>query len=172
MPHRSYGTRHRPGNRSRKKNPAMIILLPSKQWNDYIDRQSMFEHVWQHHSRMNNDPELNGKYLGTISQDFVKVADSLKEASYQIRRAGFEYPVFVLCKDQQPIGQLLFERVQSSTDWNYYASFLDEFLQRELVAADKKQDFESAYKDPDEFACLFVVDTQFTSFLFIPYPED
>ena len=32
-----------------------------------------------------NDPELSGKYLGTITKDFVKVSDILKEASYQVR---------------------------------------------------------------------------------------
>jgi hypothetical protein len=119
---------------------------------------------------MQNDPELNGKYLGTISQDFVKVADALKEASYQIRKAGFDHPIFVLCKDVQPIGQLLFDQHRQSTAWNYFASFLDEFLQRGLVAG--RDDFEKAYKDPDEFCCLFIVDEQFTNFLFIPYPED
>ncbi len=38
---------------------------------------------------MQNDPELDGKYLGTISQDFVIVSDTLKEASYQIRKRKF-----------------------------------------------------------------------------------
>ena len=33
---------------------------------------------------LSNDPELNGKYLGTVSQDFVKIADNIKEASYSI----------------------------------------------------------------------------------------
>ena len=53
---------------------------------------------------MTNDPELSGKYLGTISADFVKIADTLKEASYRIRTAGFAYPVFPTCKQSQPIG--------------------------------------------------------------------
>ncbi|WP_333821463.1 hypothetical protein [Ohtaekwangia sp.] len=121
---------------------------------------------------MHNDPELSGKYLGTISQDFVRVSDALKEASYQIRKAGFEYPIFPICKEAQPIGQLLFDQIQNGTDWNYFASFLDEFLQRGIVEKDKLEDFKSAYKDPDEFCCLFVVDKEFTNFLFIPYPED
>jgi hypothetical protein len=121
---------------------------------------------------MNNDPELSGKYLGTISQDFVKVSDTLKEASYQIRTAGFDYPIFVICKTRQPIGQLLLDQNMNGTLWNYFASFLDEFMQREIVTADKKEDFEKAYKDPDEFCCLFVVDEEFTNFVFIPYPED
>jgi hypothetical protein len=121
---------------------------------------------------MHNDPELSGKYLGTISQDFVKVSDTLKEASYQIRKAGFDYPVFPICKEVQPIGQLLIAGTMVDTTWNYYASFLDEFVQRELVANDKVEDFKKAYKDPDEFCCLFVVDKEFTNFVYIPFPED
>jgi hypothetical protein len=120
---------------------------------------------------MQNDPELNGKYLGTISTDFVKVADLLKEASYQIRKRGFsDFPVFPVCKEQQPIGQPLIETSTGNTEWNYYASYLDEFLQRELI--ENAEDFKKAYKDPDEFCCLFVVDKEFTNFVFIPYPED
>ena len=120
---------------------------------------------------MQNDPELSGKYLGTISTDFVKVADTLKEASYQIRKRGFsEFPVFPICKEPQPIGQLLIDKNALALEWNYYASFLDEFLQRELV--EDKEQFMKAFKDPDEFCCLFVVDQQFTNFVFIPFPED
>ncbi|HNR74069.1 MAG: hypothetical protein UZ12_BCD005001210 [Bacteroidetes bacterium OLB12] len=121
---------------------------------------------------MFNDPELNGKYLGTISQDFVKVADTLKEASYQIRKAGFEFPIFPISKEKLPIGQVLIPGGPLNLEWNYYASFLDEFLQRELVAPDKVEDFKNAYKDPDEFCCLFVVDQDFASFVYIPFPED
>ena len=121
---------------------------------------------------MHNDPELSGKYLGTISQDFVKVADTLKEASYQIRLAGFDYPIFPICKEEQPIGQLLITPSPNGTAWVYYASFLDEFIQRELVDKDKIEDFKEAYKNPDEFCCLFVIDKTFTNFVFIPFPED
>jgi hypothetical protein len=120
---------------------------------------------------MHNDPELSGKYLGTISKDFVKVSDSIKEASYQIRKRGFSaFPIFPVCKTTQPIGQLLIDRNQLHTDWNYYATYVDEFLQRGII--EKESDFKEAFKDPDEFCCLFVVDKEFTNFVFIPYPED
>ena len=121
---------------------------------------------------MQNDPELSGKYLGTISADFVKVADTLKEAAYQIRKAGFELPIFAISKNDIPIGQLLLDKNDLGLAWNYYASFADEFLQRELIAKDKEEEFRQAYKDPDEFCCLFVVDSAFTNFVYIPYPED
>lgn len=122
---------------------------------------------------MNNDPELSGKYLGTISSDFVKVADTLKEASYQIRKRGIsEYPVFPICKEQQPIGQIILPQTQANTEWNYYASFLDEFVQRGIIDHEKQKDFTDAFKEPDEYCCLFVIDKDFTNFVFIPYPED
>lgn len=121
---------------------------------------------------MNNDPELDGKYLGTISQDFVKVADILKEASYQIRKNNFEFPIFPICKVTQSIGQLLLDPEHAGTDWYYYASFLDEFIQRELIDDKRQDEFKASYKNPDEFCCLFVVDREFTNFLFIPFPED
>ena len=121
---------------------------------------------------MTNDPELSGKYLGTISTDFVKVADTLKDASYQIRKAGFAYPIFPISQGDQPIGQILIPKTDRPLSWNYFVSFLDEFVQRELVGKEKEEDFKNTYKDPDEFCCLFVIDKEFTRFVFIPYPED
>ena len=121
-----------------------------------------------------NSPELDGKYLGTISNDFIKVCDSLKEASYHIRDREFsKFPVFPIKKNGTPeIGQLLIGRAEAKTQWNYNASFLDEFVQRDLIGKDKEQEFMSNYKDPEEFCCLFVMDGEFTRFIFIPYPED
>jgi hypothetical protein len=120
---------------------------------------------------MNNDPELNGKYLGTITKDFVVVSETLKEASYQIRKRGFsEYPIFPISKIDLPIGQTLINKYQVQLNWNFNVSYLDEFVQRKIV--EDIEVFRQAYKDPDEFCCLFVVDVQFTNFVFIPYPED
>ena len=118
-----------------------------------------------------NDPELDGKYLGKITGDFVRVADHLKEASYLIRKRGFsDFPIFPISKSELPIGQLLIGKEDLGLEWNYYASYLDEFVQRKLI--EKEQEFRTTYKDADEFCCLFVVDVDFTSFIFIPYPEE
>lgn len=123
--------------------------------------------------RDENDPELNGKYLGTITKDFVKVAETLKEASYQVRSRKFsDYPIFPVCKTDQPIGQLLMGNKDLAIDWNYYITYLDEFIQRKLIDEEGLEEFKKAYKDPDEFCCLFVVDLDFTSFVYIPYPNE
>jgi hypothetical protein len=122
---------------------------------------------------ISNDPELNGKYLGTVSQDFVKISDNIKEASYQIRKRGFsEYPVFIIAKTDIPIGQLLFKKDEVNTTWNYYVTYLDEFVERKIIEKDKLDLFKEAYKNPEEFCCLFVIDKDFTNFVYIPYPED
>lgn len=120
---------------------------------------------------MQNDPELSPKYLGSISSDFIKVAELIKEASYLIRKREFsKYPVFPTSKENIPIGNILYEKGKLENEFNYYASFLEEFVERQLV--EDKEKFVQAYKDPDEFCCLFIVDEQFTNFIFIPYPED
>ena len=83
---------------------------------------------------MQNDPELNGKYLGTITKDFVLVSDTLKEAAYQVKKRGFsDYPIFPIAKTDIPIGQKLIGRAEMSTDWNYYITYIDEFIQRKLI---------------------------------------
>lgn len=122
---------------------------------------------------MENSPELNGKYLGKITADFVKVADFLKEASHQLRyREISKYPVFVLSRTAQPIGQLLYSMTEMHLDWNYYFSFAEEFVQRNLIEQEHLPGFIATYKNPDEFCCLFVVDDGFVNFVYIPYPED
>jgi len=120
-----------------------------------------------------NDPELNGKYLGTISSDFIKISDVLKEAAYQIKSRGFsDFPIFPISKEMQPIGKLFLGKAEKNLEWNYFITYVDEFVQRKLIAEDALEDFKKAFKDPDEFCCLFVMDGAFTSFVYIPYPEE
>ncbi|CAM3745878.1 hypothetical protein [Aquirufa aurantiipilula] len=121
-----------------------------------------------------NSPDLNGKYLGLISSDFILVSELLKEASYQIKKRGFsDFPVFVTSQRPIEIGQkLIGVNEMNGNKWNYHASTLEEFLQRGLVAEENKELFVQNYKDIEEFACLFVVDGQFTNFVFIPFPEE
>lgn len=122
---------------------------------------------------MQNDPELSGKFLGTITEDFIKVSDTLKEAAYHIRQRDISnFPIFPICKHKQPIGSLLIGKEEVDLLWNYYASFSKEFFDRKIFDQEGLELFEKNYKNSDEFCCLFVVDQEFTKFLFVPYPED
>ncbi|MEZ4902773.1 MAG: hypothetical protein R2822_13965 [Spirosomataceae bacterium] len=120
-----------------------------------------------------NSPEVNRRLLGVVSQDFVKVADQLKEASYQIRKRGFsEHPIFVAIQTELDLGLLLIGKDELENEWNYRASFLDEFVQRSLIGLEAIEMFKENYKNPDEYCCLFAVQGDFAGFVFIPYPED
>ena len=132
-----------------------------------------------HHSNENtilddaNSPDINKKLMGEVSADFVLVADHLKEASYQIRKRGFsDFPIFVASRREVEIGQLLFGRGDLANDWSYKATFIDEFVQRNLIGAESVDLFKENYKNPDEYACLFVVHADFAGFIYVPYPED
>ncbi|GAC1591596.1 MAG: hypothetical protein NVS3B25_11210 [Hymenobacter sp.] len=120
-----------------------------------------------------NDPELNGKYLGTITKDFVVVCDTLLEASSQIRKGDFsQYPIFVFAKQEVPLGGLLVNADELNLEWHVFASYLELFVQQGIVSEEGIEGFRATYKDPDEFCCLFVLDEEFTKFVFVPYPED
>ena len=122
-----------------------------------------------------NSPELDGKYLGQISTDFALVSDLIKEAAYQIRKRGFsEYPIFAVSRQDLPLplGTLLLGKYEQDNQWSYYASFLDEFVQRNIIGETAVELFKESYRNSEEYACLFVVDGEFTKFIFIPYPED
>ncbi|UOR06181.1 hypothetical protein MUN82_03580 [Hymenobacter aerilatus] len=120
-----------------------------------------------------NDPELNGKYLGTITKDFAAVSDTLQEASAQIRKRDIsKYPVFIFARQEVPLGTLLVNADDAGLEWHVFASYLELLVQQGIVGMEGIETFQQTYKDADEFCCLFVVDEEFTNFVFIPYPED
>ena len=120
-----------------------------------------------------NDPELNGKYLGTITKDFATVSDTLKEASYQVRKNDIsKYPIFIFAKQEVQLGALLVNADELNLQWHVYVSYVELFMQQGIIGADGVDAFEASYKNADEFCCLFVLDEEFTKFVFVPYPED
>lgn len=120
-----------------------------------------------------NSPEINNKLMGKISSDFLKVSDHLKESSYQIRKREFsKFPVFVVSENTVEVGVTLFEKKDFSTVYDYKASFLEEFLNRGMIGEESRELFIENYKDADEYCCLFVIDTGFAGFVYLPFPND
>lgn len=128
----------------------------------------------ENHTSDDMDRPLDGKLLGIITSDFVKVSKMLQEAAYQVRVRGIsEYPLFVMSKEPIQIGQILIDPgMFDGNQWHYYASFMEELVQRGLIHGEGRDIFVEHYKKPDEFACLLVVTKEFTKFTYIPYPED
>jgi hypothetical protein len=120
-----------------------------------------------------NSPELNRKLMGYVSQDFVRVSDQLKDASYQIRKRGFsENPVFVITNEEVDLGVLLIGSTEMTNRYNYRASYMQEFIDRKLIGEESVDLFKENYKNPEEYCCLFALIGDFSGFIFVPYPED
>jgi len=120
-----------------------------------------------------NSPDLNQKLMGNISEDFVKVADQLKEASYQIRKRGFsEYPIFAVTNNEVDLGVLLIDATELANRYVYKASYMQEFVERKLIGEESVLLFTENYKNPEEFCCLFALIGEFSGFVYVPYPED
>ena len=120
-----------------------------------------------------NSPELNRKLMGYVSQDFVRVSDQLKDASYQIRKRGFsENPVFIITNEEVDLGVLLIGSTEMTNRYNYRASYMQEFVDRKLIGEESVDLFKENYKNPEEYCCLFALIGDFSGFIFVPYPED
>ena len=120
-----------------------------------------------------NSPELDKVILGKVSSDFIKVSDFLKEASYQIRKRKFSnFPIFVVSQNDVPMGQMLYRKDEFENVFDYKASYLEEFVQRNLVGEESVELFKENYKNADEYCCLFVIENDFAGFIFMPFPED
>ena len=107
-----------------------------------------------------NSPELNRKTDGAfVSEDFIRVSDQLKEASYQIRKRGFsENPIFIMTSTDVELGVLLIGSTEMTNRYNYRASFMQEFIDRKLIGEESAEAFVENYKDADEYCCLFRTD--------------
>jgi hypothetical protein len=120
-----------------------------------------------------NSPEINQKLMGKVSSDFIKVSEHLKEASYQIIKRKFsENPIFILTENPVEIGATLFQQNDFKTTYEYRASFLEEFISRNMIGEESIEFFKENYKDPEEYCCLFVIDQAFAGFIYLPFPND
>ena len=90
-----------------------------------------------------------------------KVADTIMEQDVS------SYPLFVLHHAGIEVGIPL-DTQNIEGEWSVNASSLEEFVAKQLVLADKVDEFKSVYKDPTAFLCLFVVDKSGATFVFIP----
>lgn len=78
-----------------------------------------------------------------------------------------KYPIFVVHTDTIEIGIPLVEREQSGK-WSIHVSTLEEFAAKQLIQADKVEEFIKIYKNPTEAHCLFVLSDLGARFIFIP----
>ena len=60
------------------------------------------------------------------------------------------------------------QQKEQEGQWTIHASSLEELVAKQVVGEEKVADFKQVYKDPKEFACVFVIRKIGATFVFLP----
>ncbi len=112
---------------------------------------------------------LPDKKLKTLQLQVHRQKELLKRASATIIEQNVsDYPIFVFHEEGIDIGIPIFIPEEGSKEWLINATTLEELSTKSLVMSDKVEDFKKAFKDPEQFFCLFVVIGGGGSYIFLP----
>jgi len=112
--------------------------------------------------------------LKTVNDDVELIGDYLKEVAQGIKENKISnYPIFVVHKEEYlPLGKMIINAEMTKTNWSFNASFAEDLVSKEVLQADRFDDFQKVYKTKENHACLFVVSKTLQKFIFSPYPEE
>lgn len=91
-----------------------------------------------------------------------KAADSILDQGVS------NYPIFIIHKGELAMGIALVDRVKTKGEWSINVSILEEFATKQIIQADKVENFREIFKDPDAHLCLFVLSEAGANFIFLP----
>jgi len=110
--------------------------------------------------------------LKSLEADLKLYSESVKEVATEIMVEGISlYPIFIAHQHKVSIGELLLDKDELNTDWSIHASTLEEFVEKGIILADKKENFIKHFKNANEFMCVFVVVPEGANFVFFPYKK-
>lgn len=108
--------------------------------------------------------------LVLLKKDLNIYKETLKQVALDIMVEGLSsQPIFIAHQHHVSIGEIILDREELGTEWTIQASTFEEFVSRGIIQDDKKDVFLYSYKNPEEFACIFVVVPEGANFVFIPY---
>jgi len=117
--------------------------------------------------------QKEGALLKSIHEDVQQIGDYLQEVSAGITLNKISnYPIFVVHKEEYiPLGKMIINAEMTKTNWSFNASFAEDLVAKEVLQADRFEEFKKIYKEKSNQACLFVVSKELQKFIFSPYPE-
>lgn len=134
----------------------------------HMDLKNLFG---QQDSPQSNNP-VKESPLKSLETDLKLYNDSIKEVAVDIIVEAISvYPIFVAYQHEVSIGELILDKNELNANWSINASTLEEFVERGVILADKKDAFIKNYKKAHEFMCVFVVVPEGANFVFFPYQQ-
>jgi len=112
---------------------------------------------------MNEKGSKNWVKIENDLQPYMRVLEQTTDTI--LTKDVSKYPIIVL--HQQPIELGIETNIFVEDHGFVSASSLEEFSMKQLIRPDKIEDFQSIYKDPQEYICLFVVGDGKAQFVFL-----
>lgn len=110
--------------------------------------------------------------LVSLEKDLDLYAASIKEVAIEIMVEGISaYPIFIAHQHKVNIGEVILDRDELNTQWTIQASTKEEFVEKGIIAPDKKALFDKTYKKPEDFMCVFVIVPEGANFIYYPYQK-
>ena len=117
-----------------------------------------------------NKEEKAKSPLVSLEKDLDLYADSIREIAVEIMVEGLSVnPIFIAHQHTVNIGEKILDRNELNTEWTIQASTFEEFVEKGIIAPDKKTLFLKNYKKPEDFMCVFVIVPEGANFIFYPY---
>lgn len=116
--------------------------------------------------------ELDEELYKSLHDDLEVCRDYVRQIALGMIRGNVsKYPIFIAKRGENDIdlGLPVVNREDFDIAWNVNASHLEDFVHKGIITKDKAPDFIKAYKNPEMFMCVFVVDENSASFVFMPY---
>jgi len=108
--------------------------------------------------------------LVSLEKDLDLYADSIREIAVEIMVEGLSInPIFIAHQHTVSIGEKILDRNELNTEWTIQASTFEEFVDKGIIATEKKALFLKNYKKPEDFMCVFVIVPEGANFIFYPY---
>lgn len=110
------------------------------------------------------------QYLQSLRADLIIYKEAIRETARDMIEEGYtSFPIFVAHQLNIQLGEPILDHRELGTNWTIHASHLEEFIEKGLVLKERESLFRETFKNPDEFACMFVVSPEGARFVFIPY---
>ena len=118
---------------------------------------------------------LDEEVYKSLHDDLEICRDYIRQIALgMIRGSVSRYPIFIATKGESDfdLGLPLITRSDFDISWNFSASHLEEFVSKGVVSKAKVDDFIKAYKNAEQFMCVFVAEEGAMSFVFMPYDRN
>ncbi len=116
--------------------------------------------------------DFDEEILRLLGNDLKSCREYLRQVSSAMRKGEVsKYPIFVAYDEDVDLGVPIIHKAELDLNWNFSASHLEDFVNRNIVLQHKIEDFKKAYRDPSHFMCIFLVSEDNGHFVFIPFEQ-